>query len=47
MKFGIKVPATVEEAVTFDTENGGTLWQDAINKEMSNSRIAFEVLEER
>ena len=26
MKFGIKVPATVEEARLFDTENGDTLW---------------------
>ena len=46
MKFGIKVPATVEEARLFDAENGNTLWQDAINKEMANSRIAFEVFEE-
>ena len=46
MKFGIKVPATVEEARLFDAENGDTIWQDAINKEIANSRIAFEVLEE-
>ena len=46
MKYGIKVPATVEEARLFGAENGDTLWQDAINKEMANSRIAFEVLEE-
>ena len=29
-----------------DAENGDILWQDAINKEMSNHRIAFEILEE-
>ena len=46
MKFGIKVPASVEEARLFDAESGNTLWQDAINKEMANSRIAFEVLGE-
>ena len=46
MKCGIEVPATVEEARMFDAENGETLWQDAIDKEMANSRIAFEVLEE-
>ena len=46
MKFGIKNPATVEEAMMFDAENGDTLWQDAINKVMANIRIAFEVLEE-
>ena len=46
IKYGIKVPATVEETRLFDTENGDALWQDAINKEMANSRISFEVLEE-
>ena len=46
MKFGTNAPATEEEAVTFDTENGDNLWQDAINKEIANSKIAFEVLEE-
>ena len=46
MKFGVKVPANVKEARMFDTENDNTLWQDAINKEMADSRIAFEVLEE-
>ena len=30
----------------FDAENGDTLWQDAINKEMANNMIVFEVLEE-
>ena len=30
----------------FDAEIDNTLWQDAINKEMANCRIAFEVLEE-
>ena len=46
MKFDVTVPATVKEARMFDAENSDTLWQDAINKEMTNSRIAFEVLEE-
>ena len=46
MKFGIKVPTTVEESIMFDSENCDTLWKVAINKEMVNSRIAFEVLEE-
>ena len=46
MEFGIKVPATVKEDRMFDAQNGDTVWQDAIYKEMANSRIAFEVLEE-
>ena len=45
MKFGIDVPGTVEQALALDTANGNTLWFDAINKEMVNSRIAFNLLE--
>ena len=41
-KFGIRVPKSVEQALRFDQENGGTLWWDAIQKEMKNVRIAFE-----
>ena len=44
MKFGIKIPYTVEEALKFDQENGNNLWQEAIEKEMKNSQIAFEIL---
>ena len=44
MKFGIKIPYTVEEALQLDRENGNNLWQEAIEKEMKNSRIAFEIL---
>ena len=44
MKFGITVPGTVEEALSLDQKNGNTLWHDAIEKEMKNSRIAFELL---
>ena len=46
MKFGVKVLATVEEAMELDAENGDILWQDTINKETANSRIDFETLEE-
>ena len=45
MKFGIEVPGTVEEAIHLDKQNGNTLWQDAIRKEMVNSRIAFKLME--
>jgi hypothetical protein len=43
-KFGVKVPTTVAEAERFDKENGNTLWQDAIRKEMDSVRIAFKIL---
>ena len=45
MKFGIMVPGSVEEAIKLDKDNGNTLWQDAIRKEMTNSRHAFKLLE--
>ena len=45
-KFGIKIPKTVAEAQAFDKENGDTLWMDALEKEMSNVRIAFKILED-
>jgi hypothetical protein len=43
-KSGIQVPKTWDEAVKLDEENGNTLWQDAIRKEMNNVRIAFKVM---
>ena len=45
MKFGIEIPGTVEQAKKLDMANGNTLWQDAITKEMKNSRVAFKLLE--
>jgi hypothetical protein len=44
-KFGVKIPKTVEEAISFDKENGNNLWWEAICKEMKNVRPAFEVWE--
>jgi hypothetical protein len=42
-KFGIRVPRTVEEALRIDLENGNTLWEDALNKEMGNVRVPFDI----
>ena len=44
-KFGIKVPQDWNEAVKFDNKNGNTVWQDAMQKEMTNVKIAFKVLD--
>ena len=46
VKFGIKVPHTVKEALSFDKDNGDTFWFDAINKEIKNVRVAFHLLGE-
>jgi hypothetical protein len=42
-KFGIKVPGTWDEAIEIDLANGNTLWQDAIEKEMKNAKVAFKM----
>ena len=41
-KFGIKIPKSIKQALQFDSENGNTLWWDAISMEMKNVMIAFE-----
>ena len=45
-KYGIEIPTSVEHARKLDEENGNTLWMDALNKEMYNVGIAFEILED-
>ena len=44
MKFGVLIPSSVKEALEIDQRNGNTLWADAIEKEMANNRIAFDLL---
>jgi hypothetical protein len=43
-KFGIQIPSMVEEALALDEANGNDFWLQAIIKEMSNVRIAFDVI---
>ena len=45
-KFGIKVPNSVDEALSLDQENNNRLWQDAIQKELKNVLVAFRLIEE-
>ena len=37
-KFGVRIPKSLEEAIRIDKENGNTLWQDAIEKEMRKAK---------
>ena len=46
LKFGVKVPNSVQEALDLDKENGNDLWKKAIEKEIGNVRVAFQLLEE-
>ena len=41
-KMGITVPRTIEQAYALDKEDGTTLWQDAIAKEMKHVLPAFK-----
>ena len=43
-KFGFEIPKTVERAYEIDKENGNTFWTDAIEKEMKNVRVAFNIV---
>ena len=45
-KFGNEVPKMVAEAIALDENNGDTLWQEPIPKEMKNMRAAFKTLAE-
>ena len=45
-KFGIFIPTSVKEALEEDQRNGNTFWQDAINKEMENVKVAFKILDD-
>ena len=45
-KFGVKVPKSVDEALTFDKENGNDLWWKAIQKKMSAVKVAFKILDD-
>jgi hypothetical protein len=44
MKFGIKVPTSVDHALDFDKRNGNALRADTIAKELKDVRIAFKCL---
>ena len=41
-KYGLRILHIVKEDIEIDTENGGTLWWDAILQEMKNVQPAFE-----
>ena len=38
------MPKTVKEAAKLDAKNGDTKWMDTILKEMTNIRVAFDIL---
>jgi len=45
-QFGVEVPASVADAVSIDHQNGNTLWQESMRKEMEAVMAAFHVLDD-
>ena len=45
-KYDIEISRTVEEALKLDKLNGNNLWRKAINKEMENLKVSFDILPE-
>ena len=43
-KYGVEVPKSVAEAYALDRKNGNNLWREAIEKEMRNNKVAFQIL---
>lgn len=43
-KYGVEVPTLVAHALEIDKRNKNHYWRDAIDKEMSNIAVAFDVL---
>ena len=42
-KYGIEVPSSVREALDIDRRTGTDMWRKAIEKEMRNVMVAFDV----
>ena len=45
-KYGIEVPRTVKESLSFDERNGNHLWRDALDKEIQKKGVGYDILDE-
>ena len=45
-KFGIDIPTSIKHALEIDRINQNNFWRDALELEMMNVGIAFDILEE-
>ena len=45
-KYGVEIPKNIKHAYDLDAKNGNNMWRDALNLEMTEVGVAFEVLEE-
>ena len=44
-KYGIGIPTSIDHAERIDTKNGNHFWRDAIELEIQNNGIAFNILD--
>ena len=44
-KYGVEIPRSIKESFALDAKNGNTFWRDALKKEMTNLKVAFDILE--
>ena len=44
-KYGIEIPTSIAQAEKIDANNGNHFWRDAIELEMKNNGIAFNILD--
>ena len=44
-KYGVEIRRIIDQALEIDAKNGTTHWRDAIDKEMGNLKVAFDILE--
>ena len=44
-EYGIRLPNSTKEALRIDKETGTTYWRDAVDEEMKNVRVAFDIKE--
>ena len=45
-KYGIEILTSVEHSFELDRKNGNNLWKEAVEMEMYNFGVAFEILED-
>ena len=43
--YGIEIPTSIKDAERIDSKNGNHFWRDAIQLEMQNNGIAFQILD--
>ena len=45
-KHGVELPTALAHDKMLDEKNGNTLWIDAINREIENLKVAFDIIED-